>query len=130
MKISKEVLDTIFKQAENEAPVEACGYIAGKDRVVTKHYQMTNMDKSETHFSLDPREQFQIVKDARREGLDIIAVYHSHPATPARPSQEDIRLAHDPSVLYAIASLANNKRTFKLFNITSGEVKPEPFEII
>jgi len=130
MKISKKIVEAIYEQALEEAPIEACGYLVGKDGVVTKHYRMTNADQSETHFSLDPKEQFHVAKTARTEGLELIAVYHSHPATPARPSEEDIRLAFDSSISYVIASLANGKRNMKSFKIKDGEVTPEPLEIM
>jgi proteasome lid subunit RPN8/RPN11 len=54
---------------------------------------------------MEPREQFAVVKDIRSASLEILAIYHSHPATPARPSTEDIRLALTPDVIYVIVSL-------------------------
>jgi proteasome lid subunit RPN8/RPN11 len=130
MKISKGILEMIYEQAEAEAPLEACGYLAGKEDVITSHYKMTNVDKSETHFSLDPKEQFQVAKSVRADGSDLIAVYHSHPASPARPSEEDIRLAHDSSIIYVIVSLENEKRTCGAFTIKNGMVTPEPLDIV
>jgi len=130
MKISKGILEMIYEQAEAEAPLEACGYLAGKEGVITSHYKMTNVDKSETHFSLDPKEQFQVAKSVRADGSDLIAVYHSHPASPARPSEEDIRLAHDSSIIYVIVSLENEKRTCGAFTIKNGMVTPEPLDIV
>ena len=130
MKISKGILEIIYEQAEAEAPLEACGYLAGKEGVITSHYKMTNVDKSETHFSLDPKEQFQVAKSVRADGSDLIAVYHSHPASPARPSEEDIRLAHDSSIIYVIVSLENEKRTCGAFTIKNGMVTPEPLDIV
>ena len=130
MKISKGILEMIYEQAEAEAPLEACGYLAGKEDVITSHYKMTNVDKSETHFSLDPKEQFQVAKSVRANGSDLIAVYHSHPASPARPSEEDIRLAHDSSIIYVIVSLENENRTCAAFTIKNEIVTPEPLEII
>ena len=130
MKISKGILEMIYEQAEEEAPLEACGYLAGKEGVITSHYKMTNVDKSETHFSLDPKEQFQVAKSVRANGSDLIAVYHSHPASPARPSEEDIHLAHDSSIIYVIVSLENENRTCAAFTIKNGIVTPEPLEII
>ena len=130
MKISKGILEMIYEQAEEEAPLEACGYFAGKEGVITSHYKMTNVDRSETHFSLDPKEQFQVAKSVRANGSDLIAVYHSHPASPARPSEEDIRLAHDSSIIYVIVSLENENRTCAAFTIKNGNVTPEPLEII
>jgi proteasome lid subunit RPN8/RPN11 len=130
MKISKGILEMIYEQAEEEAPLEACGYLAGKEGVITSHYKMTNVDKSETHFSLDPKEQFQVAKSVRANGSDLIAVYHSHPASPARPSEEDIRLAHDSSIIYVIVSLENENRTCAAFTIKNGIVTPEPLDIV
>jgi len=130
MKISKGILEMIYEQAEEEAPLEACGYLAGKEGVITSRYKMTNVDKSETHFSLDPKEQFQVAKSVRANGSDLIAVYHSHPASPARPSEEDIRLAHDSSIIYVIVSLENENRTCAAFTIKNGIVTPEPLDIV
>ncbi len=130
MKITKGILEKIYEQAEEEAPLEACGYLAGKEGFITSRYKMTNVDKSETHFSLDPKEQFQVAKSVRADGSNLIAVYHSHPASPARPSEEDIRLAHDSSIIYVIVSLENENRTCGAFTIKNGMVTPEPLDIV
>ena len=130
MKMLKDILETIYRQAEEEAPLEACGYLAGKDGVVTTHYQMTNVDQSEIHYSFDPQEQFRVIKTVRNSGLEIMAAYHSHPASPARPSEEDIRLAHDSSIIYVIVSLENGKKSCGAFIIKDGLVIPEPLGII
>lgn len=130
MKIPKEIIDAIFEHATTQAPVEACGYLAGKDDRVLRYYRMTNIDQSEEHFSFDPKEQFRVIKATRKEGIELIGVYHSHPVTPARPSKEDIHLAYDPSIIYMIVSLADNKKTVKSFKISGEEVTSEPLEII
>ena len=130
MKMLKDILETIYRQAEEEAPLEACGYLAGKDGVVTTHYQMTNVDQSEIHYSFDPQEQFRVIKTVRNSGLEIMASYHSHPASPARPSEEDIRLAHDSSIIYVIVSLENGKKSCGAFIIKDGLATPAPLEII
>lgn len=130
MKIKKEIINSIVSHAKSGAPIEMCGYLAGRDGVVTRHYELTNIDNSEDHFSFDPKEQFATVKDARNNGLEVCAVYHSHPVTPARPSQEDIRLAYDPAISYVIISLADGGEDVKSFKIRDSEVTPEPIEIV
>ena len=130
MKIPQKIVEAIYVQAAQEAPIEACGYLAGKGKEVIKHYPMTNIEQSSEHFSLDPKEQFAVLKQARADGLDIIGVYHSHPATPARPSEEDIRLAYDPGISYVIASLADNQKTIKSFKIKNGTVEKEKLEVV
>jgi [CysO sulfur-carrier protein]-S-L-cysteine hydrolase len=130
IKIPQEIVDQILVQARAEAPVEACGYLGGKDGIVSKRYEMYNIDQSTEHFSFAPKDQFKIVKEARVDGLDLIAVYHSHPETPARPSVEDIKLAYDPSISYVIASLHDGGEDVKSFKIKDGNVDKEDLQII
>ena len=47
--------------------------------------------------------------------------WHSHPASPSRPSQEDLRLANDPTIRYAILSLHEGVH-LNSFKIQNGEV--------
>ena len=105
LQIPNNIFEQILKQAKAEAPIEACGILAGKDGEVEKLYKMTNADQSSDHFMMEPKEQFKVAKDIRSAGLEMLAIYHSHPITPARPSDEDIRLALTPAVTYVIVSL-------------------------
>ena len=125
MKISESDVKAIFKQGKEESPLEACGYLAGKNGSVIKIVPMRNIDKSEEHFSFDPAEQFKVMRESRNEGLDILGVYHTHPNSPARPSVEDIKLAYDSSVVYVIASLLPGMEEIKAYKITKGEVNEE-----
>lgn len=121
--IPQSIVSEIEKQAVAEAPNEACGYLAGLDGSVSERIRMTNVDQSPEHFSLDPSEQFDAVKKARASGLNLIAVYHSHPETPARMSDEDIRLANDPQMIYVIFSLKD--KNAKAFRITADKLVDE-----
>ncbi|MDO8682197.1 MAG: M67 family metallopeptidase [Armatimonadota bacterium] len=105
--IPSDILAYIVGHARKQAPIEACGLLAGTNSTATKAYRLTNLDASPEHFSLDPKEQFAAAKDMRRHGLDVVAVYHSHPATPARMSEEDLRLAFAPGICYVVVSLAD-----------------------
>jgi proteasome lid subunit RPN8/RPN11 len=130
MKIKRRIVEAMFSHAKKEIPLEACGYLAVKDGIVIASYELTNIDKSPEHFSFDPKEQFRVLRDARAKGLNIEAVYHSHPNSPAHPSQEDIKLAYDPDKLYAIISLFNNKEDLKIFRILKESVEEEILEVI
>ncbi len=130
LRISQQIKDQIIEHAQNGLPEEVCGYLAGTDRDVTKHYAMTNIDHSPEHFSFDPSEQFKVLREVRKEGLAILANYHSHPETPARPSVEDIRLAFDPDISYVIVSLAGELPDIKSFIIKNGEVEKEEIKIL
>lgn len=129
MKMKKEVYDGLIAHAKEEAPIEACGYLAGDGEVVTVFYKLTNIDKSPEHFSFDPKEQFDTVRAVRNTGLTIMGNYHSHPETPARPSEEDKKLAYDPEISYVIVSLAEGE-DIKSFKIRDSEVTKEELEVV
>ena len=112
--LSNEILESIKVQARAEMPNEACGYLAGTvladgTLLASERIPMTNIDASPDHFSFAPKEQFSAVKQARDSDLQLISVYHSHPETPARMSDEDIRLANDVETVYLIYSVATDE---------------------
>ena len=106
--IPKNIFEQMLEQAKDQAPVEACGILAGRDGRAERLYKMTNTDGGSDHFMMEPFEQFAAVKNIRSAGLEMLAIYHSHPETPARPSEEDIRLALTPNVVYVILSLKDS----------------------
>jgi [CysO sulfur-carrier protein]-S-L-cysteine hydrolase len=129
MIIEHNVVEYIFAHAEQDAPIEACGYLLGVQGRITRCYPMTNAEGREDHFSFVPQEQFAAYLSAREEGFEIIGAYHSHPVTPARPSKEDIRLLIDPKLIYIIVSLADGIKTIKAFSIREGKALEEPLMI-
>jgi len=129
IQIGAKIREQIIEQARKELPNEACGYLAGKDGIVVKAFEMTNIDKSPEHFSFDPAEQFKVIREARNLGLSIIANYHSHPVTPSRPSVEDIRLAYDSEISYMIISLADEEAVVNSFKIQNGKSEKEELVI-
>ena len=122
MIIPETVIREMISQAQQDAPIETCGYLLGTSGldgdVVTENYWMENIDHSEEHFAFAPKDQFAALKYARSKGLRILANWHSHPASPSRPSQEDLRLANDPTIRYAILSLHEgiHLNSFKILN--------------
>ena len=128
--IPQEIQSELIAHAREGLPEEVCGYLTGTDRKVLKQYRLTNIDHSAEHFSFDPAEQFNVMREARKAGHNILAVYHSHPATPARPSEEDIRLAYDPNVSYVIISMAAEIPDLRSFRIKNGEVEWEEIQVI
>ncbi len=116
-----DIVEDLIAHAVEHAPIEACGLLAGVGSVVQELYRLTNTDASAEHFSLDPKEQFAAVKDMRASGTEMLAVYHSHPATPARMSDEDLRMALTPGIRYVIVSLADPAQpVIKSFTIEEG----------
>ena len=131
IEIPQDVIDAMIEQARSEVPVEACGILAGTEQRVQRMFRMTNADRSGDHFTMAPAEQFDTVKEIRTAGLRMLAIYHSHPETPARPSAEDIRLALTPEVIHVIISLQDPERPqVKGFDIQNGQVVETEIAVI
>lgn len=116
--LSKEQFDSLVGHAKKILPNEDCGLLGGTIdgdiKTVKKIYFLTNTDASPEHFSMDPAEQFAAVKDMRAQGWQLLGNFHSHPQSPARPSEEDKRLVFDTKLSYLILSL-ESEPTLKSF---------------
>ena len=131
LKLPKHIYDDLIAHAREGFPLEVCGLLGGREGMVAAAHRLTNLDASNEHFSMDPREQFAAVKAMRAADQEMLAVYHSHPETPARPSEEDIRLALTPGVSHVIVSLADAQSPdLRSFKIEKGLVTAEEVEII
>lgn len=128
--------EAMLTHAQTCLPEEACGLIAGRldaggIRHIEKVYPLTNTDHSNAHFSMDPAEQLQAVKDMRAHGLAPLGNWHSHPETPSRPSEEDKRLAFDRTASYLILSLMDRAcPVLHSFHIEGAESSTEELVIV
>ena len=133
IKLNRSDYEKIVAHAKKEAPVEACGLIAGElsgeDKIIKKVYILTNTDHAEEHFTLDPKEQLAAVKDMRANGFVPLGNWHSHPVSPSRPSQEDKRLAYDSSASYMILSLMDDEPVLNSFHIEGDNAEKEQLVI-
>lgn len=83
---------------------------------------MENVAGSETAYEMDPAQLIGALRGLRDVGEELIAIYHSHPHGPARPSRIDIERAYYPDVAYVIVSLAEPERPrAAAFRILVGE---------
>ena len=124
--MKKADYEKILAHAKENLPEEACGLIAGtKDgdkKIIEKVYLLENVDHTNEHFSMNPKEQLAAVKDMRTNHLVPLGNWHSHPESPSRPSEEDKRLAYDPTVNYLILSLMDmDQPVLKAFDSCEGK---------
>ena len=134
IKLTKSDFEKILAHAVKELPDEACGLIAGTvedgDKEIKKVYLLTNIDHSNEHFSLDPKEQLETIKDMRKNGFVPLGNWHSHPESPSRPSEEDKRLAFDSKASYMILSLMDRENpVINSFKITGDTAEKEELVI-
>jgi [CysO sulfur-carrier protein]-S-L-cysteine hydrolase len=123
MRIPREVYDQMLEHAREEAPNESCGILGGRDGGATTLYRATNAEHSPLRYTLDPNDLFRITfQEIPANEEEMLAIYHSHTASPAYPSQTDINLATYPDSVYLIVSLAEGEEPLRGFRITDGEV--------
>jgi proteasome lid subunit RPN8/RPN11 len=121
--MTKVVIPTSVKreiegQAVEAYPRECCGILIGHEvssvlRVVDRLVPMKNtFDETEQYhrFTVDPLAQIAAEKSADEEGKVVLGYYHSHPDSPARPSEYD-RQHMPPWSFYSqvIVSIAKRK---------------------
>ena len=88
--LSRNHWQEMLEHVDAQAPLEACGLLAGKDDTVQKVILVRNQSQSPVRFVMDPYEQLQAFEWIDSSELDLLGIFHSHPAGPDTPSQTDI----------------------------------------
>ena len=83
----------MLKHVMEHAPLEACGLLAGKNGRMEKVIPVRNQAQSPVLLVMDPYEQLQAFEWIDSQGLELIGIFHSHPAGPETVSATDIREA-------------------------------------
>lgn len=135
IRLDYRIYDDIVKYAREHLPEEACGLIVGEEeedgtRLIKKVYFLENIDHAQDHFTLDPKDQMQAIKDMRANGLKPLGNWHSHPESPSRPSEEDIRLSFDSKASYMILSLMAENPVLNSYHVENGIYEKEDLRII
>ena len=86
MVIPAAVRAALEAHAREEAPNEACGLIVFRDREAVRYERGRNRLESPYRFELDIDPELWFLED---EGYEL-AVFHSHPASAAKPSRTDV----------------------------------------
>jgi proteasome lid subunit RPN8/RPN11 len=111
IQISQKCVDEIRRHGEQDYPHECCGLLIGKfedqgNKVVTETYGISNAREEEAkrnRFLIRPEELLEGESYAREQQLDVVGFYHSHPDSPAAPSQYDLEHAW-PTYSYIIVA--------------------------
>jgi len=130
--IEKHYIDDMIAHARDEAPIECCGILGGRDGRALKLYQATNAEHSRYRYNIDPQDLFRINRECEENGWQFLAIYHSHPESAAYPSPTDVRLAALwPESLHFIISLISPENPeVRAFRIRDGEVTEEKLETV
>jgi proteasome lid subunit RPN8/RPN11 len=122
--LSPELRDAIVAHARESNPNEACGLIAGRDRVPSRIIRCANAHlQPMTRYLIDPREQLRAFQDMDEKGEELVAIYHSHPASQPYPSPTDRAESHYPDAVYVLVSLRSRTPEVRAYRIEDDVVR-------
>ena len=108
--IAEQQLTEIREHGVRDYPYECCGLLLGRygsnGKVVSETYPISNAREESAkrnRFLIAPEELMRGERYAREHGLEVVGFYHSHPDSPAVPSQYDLEHAW-PTYSYIIVS--------------------------
>lgn len=105
-------------------PEEACGLIGGRSGHAERLYPVENILHSPVAYEMEPLQQIRAMLAIEAEGMELLAIYHSHPDGPARPSSSDVAQAYYPEQAQLIVSLADRARpSLRAFMIADNGVR-------
>ena len=113
--IGKQQLDAIGAHGISDYPYECCGLLLGRFesdvKIVTETYPISNAREESAkrnRFLITPEELMKGERYAREHDLEVVGFYHSHPDSPAVPSQYDLEHAW-PTYSYIIVSTSADR---------------------
>ena len=125
---SREQIWQMTSHLSDCLPAEGCGLVGGD---VTYHAHLVipiaNLLSSPSHYRMDEREQLAAFLTLEEKGLDLIAIYHSHPSGSPVPSTTDIAEFFYPESLMIVFSLVDQAWISKAYRIN---MKDQTFDEI
>ena len=119
----------MLDHVDQNAPLEACGLLAGKNDRVENVILIQNQAQSPIRFVMDPYEQLQAFAWIDSQGLDLLGIFHSHPAGPETVSMTDIAEAAY-EVVHVIWSRSQTSWTARGFWIENGHATEVSLQIL
>jgi [CysO sulfur-carrier protein]-S-L-cysteine hydrolase len=111
MRIAQSLIERMVAHAREDLPNECCGMVGGADGEARVVIPVTNSAASPLRFEMDPQGQYNALKAIEDDGMEMLAIYHSHTKSAAYPSQTDVNQAVNwPDAIYLIVSLQDAER--------------------
>jgi proteasome lid subunit RPN8/RPN11 len=129
LKLKPEHLQAMRRHVSAQAPLEACGLLAGKQDLVETVLRVRNADQSPVRFRMDAQEQYNAFEWIDAQGLDLVGIFHSHPSGPDTVSPTDIAEAAY-EVVHLIWSPTGHKWSARGFWIEKGLVTNVDLQVL
>ncbi|MGE0372913.1 MAG: Mov34/MPN/PAD-1 family protein [Gammaproteobacteria bacterium] len=132
LRLPRRIVNDLLDHARALPGQEVCGLIGARDGANLRAIPVANAaPHPEYRYAMDPAGQIAALRQMREAGEELLAIYHSHPASPAAPSTIDIAEAGYPDAVYLIISL-NTKGVLEMrgFRIQDDGVREVALEIL
>jgi proteasome lid subunit RPN8/RPN11 len=130
LEISGDLYQAMIAYVQQQAPEEACGLIAfDRGQRAVKVFPGTNVEHSTIRYRMDSDEVVDALGEMEHRGWELGAIFHSHPETPAEPSNTDLQYAFYPNALMVIISLARKDPEVRAFRV-DGTVREVPVKVL
>jgi proteasome lid subunit RPN8/RPN11 len=137
LQIPRHLHDAMLAQARAVMPHECCGLLAGtiRDDVAGAAYwfPLVNVAKDRaTEYRGDDRGALLANRIARALGMEIIAIYHSHPTSAPLPSRKDreMSVGWGDAVVHLIISLAAGEPAVRAWRLTATDATEAEWEVV
>ena len=131
---SRRVRAALFDRAARGYPHEVCGLLLGREAergtAVERITQARNLavERPADRYTLDPADFLAADRIARRDGLEIVGIWHTHPDHPARPSRTDHEAAWE-GWSYVILSVGRGGVAARAsFRLRGGRFEEQPID--
>jgi [CysO sulfur-carrier protein]-S-L-cysteine hydrolase len=103
--MTEDIYNELISYCQENLPFEACGLISGKNNFGCTLWKLRNEAESPYRFAMSKEAVISTLRQIAELSEELVAIFHSHPHTPAIPSQRDILFNPYPELAYFIVSL-------------------------
>jgi proteasome lid subunit RPN8/RPN11 len=119
--------DEIVAHVRETVPQECCGLVLGDDDTARRVLRCRNVHPTpETRYLIDRQQVFEAFRASKDFDRELVAIYHSHPRSPAYPSPTDRAEAQWPDAAYVLISLRTEAPEIYAYRIKDGAVREIP----
>ena len=127
--LKPEHWEKMLVHVQAHAPLEACGLLAGRKSFVEDVLLIENEARSPNRFRMDPKQQLKAFHWMQSNGLELIGIFHSHPAGLETPSERDIAEAAYP-VIQVIWSQTVGRWSARAFWIGNEQAREVTLQLV
>jgi proteasome lid subunit RPN8/RPN11 len=122
--LARAAEDAMLAHSYEACPEECCGLLLGRENQVVRTYAARNAAADRARrFLVEPKDFFDAIRQARRESLNVVGAYHSHPQTAGIPSVTDGSEAFE-DFIFMIVGLGCDPPELRAWTWVNGNFDP------